>query len=66
MPCYTPDYRDEQFAQERKNFTHNSPVAEMLCALIRREGISTKALQRAHKDLPKWWIEHLKRDSKKA
>lgn len=73
MPCYDP--RDsspaaisaEARAQAMIDFTHNSPVAEMLCSVM-------KAIHPADQEqlcgripgLCNWWEEHKKRDAVKG
>ena len=70
MPCYEPTARDEQRWKERQNeiayhkkqLTHNSPVAEMLCSVMRlldEFGIDGSP------EVEAWWKEHQERDKKK-
>lgn len=67
MPCYdsrgdanTREGRDELL----RSFTHNSPLAEMLCTMCKAYLAATTA------ELPssvvEWWCEHQKRDLAKA
>lgn len=68
MPCY--DERNDpayQIAEARKDWVHNSPVAELLCGLL----TSMTNLERApflamQPRLRAWWIEHQKRDADKV
>jgi hypothetical protein len=68
MPCYdsrgdanTPEGRDELL----RSFTHNSPLAEIMCELMRRIEYECPSLPvpdaAAH-----WWKEHKARDAAKA
>lgn len=65
MPCYDsrndPDYvRGEERKQAFRDFTHNSPVAKMLC------GVLTHMHPQMIAQLPAatraWWVEHQERD----
>lgn len=73
MPCY--DSRDHDHDEIRANarekamteFTHNSPVAEMLCSVMNilhpddRPRVASMV-----RGLEQWWAEHQKRDEEKA
>lgn len=64
MPCY--DDRDEPayvLAEARKEWMHNSPVAEMLCDLMKQVAASGKVNLTA--DVLAWWREHEARDKRK-
>lgn len=65
MPCYdsrnAPEYvRAEALAE----FTHNSPVAEMLCSVMRE--IEAGAAPTISPQLAQWWVAHKRRDSAKS
>jgi len=70
MPCY--DERNEPAyvrAEAEREWMHNSPVAELLCSVMRRlerEGMKpyTAASSMCNKDpaLARWWRDHLARD----
>jgi hypothetical protein len=62
MPCY--DGRESQhFAVEeaRREFRHNSDVAEMLCRLMRQLESNADELE-IPVSLQMWWYEHKQRD----
>lgn len=66
MPCY--DDRDspanvaaEAVTRARKEFRHNSDVAQMLCSLIKAlEAYGVTSL--IDRPTAQWWEEHKKRD----
>lgn len=72
MPCYDPRddspeaIRSEERAKLVTEFTHNSPVAEMLCAVMKilhpndRSRVASMV-----PGLEKWWDDHQKRDALK-
>lgn len=74
MPCYDDRNSSESI---RKDFRHNSDVAEMLCALCAKHAayfgrnrepypVTEKdALDAVHPGLFAWWEEHKARDAKK-
>lgn len=81
MPCYDPPLTAEEERREYqknredqlKEFTHNSPVAEMLCALVTRLGDTNKLEdvlnnidEKVEARLRHWWIEHKRRDDVKT
>lgn len=75
MPCYLvtdPPSREEVEVSWRKEFRHNSDVAEMLCYLLANHftELPEKGMKRCVLDLPenvqKWWQEHKARDEAKA
>lgn len=63
MPCYTyespKDIRDDYY----RSFTHNSPVAEMLCTMCK---LSEEHGWSVPSSVAPWWAEHKKRDARKA
>lgn len=79
MPCYDhrndPSYIREELREDtkrqveaaRKSFLHNSPVAELLCSVMKevppfvRESLILDNTKLAH-----WWHDHQERDRKKA
>lgn len=75
MPCYDSrddePYRSAQVVEEaRREFTHNSPVAELLCTVMKhlqnehsRGYVSVLA---NHPEVSKWWADHQERDRRKA
>ena len=73
MPCY--DSRDHDHsaisadarAKAMIEFTHNSPVAEMLCSIMNI--LHPDDVPRVAARIPgleHWWAEHQKRDQEKA
>ena len=77
MPCYDGRENerqvlvsDEHQAKLRTEWTHNSPVAELLCTVMKqleREGDAPYTLAsrycRNNPKLAKWWSDHQKRDA---
>ena len=62
MPCY--DNRDspsEVRAEARKDFRHNSDVAEMLCHVLTH--VPPSDIQTMPKNIQVWWTEHQARDA---
>lgn len=66
MPCYTEVTEEERAAGYRKEFRHNSDVAEMLCALMGATEGSPAWFNAVHPKLIAWYEEHKERDRKKA
>lgn len=67
MPCY--DERDstaEELAAARKEFRHNSDVAEMLCRLCHLIEDDPGIPNLLDVDTQRWFEEHKKRDANKA
>lgn len=65
MPCY--DSRSEPeyvLAEARKKWMHNSPVAEMLCSVM-KEIEAERLLEIVPPEVRAWWEEHKKRDADK-
>lgn len=61
MPCY--DNRNDASyvrAEAIKAFMHNSPIAQMLCALMKQ--IESGAITEWPEGLWEWWEEHKARD----
>ena len=62
MPCY--DDRNSPsnvYADAKREFTHNSPVAEYLCEalkLLTKHGLQSEVSP----GLAQWWIDHQARD----
>lgn len=66
MPCY--DSRSEPknvLADARKEWMHNSPVAEMLCSVM-KEIEAGRLLEIVTPDVRAWWEDHKKRDTARA
>lgn len=68
MPCYDP--RDSSPEANRSallaEFTHNSPVAEMLCAVMKTIHPNDRIeLGRRIPNLQAWWDQHQARDAEK-
>ncbi len=65
MPCYDsrnePGYVRKEALEE---FTHNSPVAEMLCAVLTTLEQEGEAFPH-HPGLKQWWSDHKSRDAAK-
>lgn len=64
MPCY--DHRDspsEVREEARKDFRHNSDVAEMLCHVLTHTHPS--AIATMPENLRVWWTEHQTRDAQR-
>lgn len=62
MPCY--DNRDspsEVREEARKDFRHNSDVAEMLCHVL--SNIHPFAIATLPENIQQWWQEHQIRDA---
>lgn len=73
MPCYdSRDHDPSEIAKgvrekALKEFTHNSPVAELLCSVMKCIQPSDQVeLAIRIPGLAEWWEEHLKRDMEKA
>jgi hypothetical protein len=69
MPCYdgrdTGERVSDAVESARREFRHNSDVAELLCAQCRAlEQLGHKDL--IHRAVLAWWEEHKERDRKKA
>lgn len=68
MPCYD-SRNDPAYIREeaREAFTHNSPVADLLCFTMKHVASQTRAaLIEANPKLAKWWSDHQERDRKVA
>jgi hypothetical protein len=67
MPCYDPrDSSENVRAEALESFTHNSPVAEMLCAVMKRISPENRlVLGKEISGLTQWWTDHQARDAKK-
>lgn len=72
MPCYDPRDNDpaaisaEARARAMTEFTHNSPVAEMLCSVMKI--LHPQDRPRVAEMVPGlkvWWAEHQARDAAK-
>lgn len=73
MPCYDGRENerqvlvsDEHQAKLRNEWTHNSPVAELLCAVMKQAGPTRRG--DFCEDIPglaQWWREHQARDAKR-
>lgn len=65
MPCYDPDSAPDAVRKAALyEFTHNSPVAEMLCAMcaqVEKLGIPNFI----YGETAKWWADHKERDEAK-
>lgn len=67
MPCY--DERNEPAyvrAEAQREWTHNSPVAELLCSVMK--GMHQQSRDKVLKEVPgltKWWVDHQERDRKR-
>lgn len=71
MPCYDGrenerqvdvDYEDR--ARLRKEWTHNSPVAELLCTALKNLPLNQRRnLFEIDQRLAVWWSEHKRRDA---
>lgn len=72
MPCYEPRESPAAIRAEcAETYRHNSPVAEMLCEVIRYiERVTGPhaqiALREFSPELQQWWHEHKARDTRKA
>jgi len=65
MPCYDGRDSPEYARQEaRREFRHNSDVAERLCSLMLQ--IEAGELKHISPELQMWWTEHKARDAAKA
>lgn len=62
MPCYDPT-PDEIVEHARRDFRHNSDVAELLCAVLKQ--IDRSAFTWTP-ELKLWWYEHQCRDMVKG
>ena len=69
MPCYDsrndPEYvRGEERERAFRDFTHNSPVAELLCGVMKQASLddTAKRFLRNNPGLAKWWADHQARD----
>ena len=64
MPCYDPrDDADNVRAAALKEFRHNSPVAEMLCSVLKQ--IHPSNIQKLPVNVQVWWNEHQARDTER-
>ena len=64
MPCYDSRNDPENIWDEaRRDFRHNSDVAEMLCTVLRLPRNSD--LLHEVPGLSRWWKEHQERDARK-
>lgn len=65
MPCYDP-MSDSSYkvAEARMEWMHNSPVAEMLCSVM-KEIEAERLLEIVSPDVRAWWEDHKKRDANK-
>lgn len=62
MPCYdSRNEPDNVRAEALREFTHNSPVAEMLCDLMRQA--DDGYVIDFSPELLAWWEEHKARDA---
>lgn len=61
MPCYDERGSGRVHTVTPREYRHNSPVASMLCYILRRhpELATTKELRQ-------WWREHQERDRKEG
>lgn len=74
MPCYDGRENERQVTvtyehegRLRKEWMHNSPIAELLCtAMSNLQGVQRDALIRKDPKLGHWWNDHQERDRKKA
>lgn len=70
MPCYTEVTEEERAAGYRREFRHNSDVAQMLCKVLRWcEAFPMSTGDISHhfgKEVKDWYVEHKERDLKKA
>lgn len=65
MPCYDSTTSPEYVRAEAiKEFTHNSPVAEMLCGVLTAL-IATGNAVPPIDGLDEWWRDHQRRDEAK-
>jgi hypothetical protein len=65
MPCYDGSNDSDYIRSEAaRAFTHNSPVAEMLCGVMRL--IEGGGSGEWPPGLMEWWAEHQRRDEAKA
>lgn len=64
MPCYDErgSGRTEYVRVTPKEYRHNSPVAQMLCTILKRH----PELARINNDIRQWWKEHKERDKKEG
>jgi arginine/lysine/ornithine decarboxylase len=76
MPCYDPPMtqaeitamEQERVRKQLEKFSHNSPVADMLCYVLRKleEAEEPVKIQHLPENIHEWWEEHKERDRKKA
>lgn len=62
MPCYDSRTSPEYIAED---YRHNSPVAEMLCAMTQMALMGAFKIEHIP-GLKEWWAEHQARDAAKA
>lgn len=75
MPCFDGRDNERQVAVDyedrerlREEWTHNSPVAELLCSVLHALSLTGQAHGLLHRDpkLAKWWRDHQARDRRKG
>lgn len=73
MPCYDGRENERQVLVNdvdrerlRKEWRHNSPVAELLCYLLKNSPAARNEHCQNNPKLAKWWAEHQERDRRKA
>ncbi|AUV61799.1 hypothetical protein FDJ28_gp53 [Pseudomonas phage Bjorn] len=70
MPCYDPRDTDPELARRdgyesaKREFTHNSPVAELLCYLLTNSP-AARTHAATNPALGRWWRDHQARDAKR-
>ena len=62
MPCYEPPPGREDYYRD---FEHNSPVAEMLCFVLRYHEAHGRKVSEFTPAIQRWWAEHRLRDSER-
>lgn len=72
MPCHVDVDPDQERRELEKKFTHNSKVAEMLCAMMKgleahgnMQAVYNSMTNKMQKRVRDWWSEHQERDRKK-
>lgn len=72
MPCYDGRENerqvlvsDEHQAKLRNEWTHNSPVAELLCYLLKNSPSARNEHCHNNPKLAKWWADHQMRDGRR-
>lgn len=74
MPCYDGrenerqvNVTDEHEGRLRREWMHNSPIAELLCSVMKKLTVEQRApLLVADPKLAHWWRDHQERDKAKA